>query len=37
MNFKDKQYYIAKAKYYLGLALTALAFDVFVLLMFVLA
>lgn len=27
MNFKDRKYYIAKIKYYLGLAVTALMFD----------
>ena len=36
MNFKDKQYYINKFKYYAGMLLTALLFDAFLLLMFVL-
>lgn len=31
--FKDRQYYIAKAKSYLGMALTAIAFDFIVLCM----
>ena len=31
MNFKDKQYYINKAKEYLGLILSAIMFDVIVL------
>lgn len=31
MNFKDKHYYIERAKFYLGLALSAFAFDAFIL------
>lgn len=31
MNFKDTQYYIAKAKYYVAVALSAIAFDALVL------
>lgn len=28
MYFKDKKYYIEKAKYYLGIAATAILFDI---------
>lgn len=37
MYFKDKAYYVNKAKYYLGMTLMLLAFDAFIALMFVLA
>jgi hypothetical protein len=37
MNFKDKAYYINKAKYYCGLILTAIVFDAIVLLGLMLA
>jgi hypothetical protein len=37
MNFKDKAYYTNKAKDCLGLVMTALMFDTFIALMFVLA
>lgn len=37
MYFKDKAYYVNKVKYYLGLALTAIIFDAFIALCFVLA
>jgi hypothetical protein len=30
MNFKDKAYYVNKAKYYLGLALTVISIDAFI-------
>lgn len=36
MNFKDKQYYIQKAKEYVGLILTAALFDLFVILIIIL-
>lgn len=35
MNFKDKRYYIERAKFYLGLALSALAFDIFIFVLFI--
>ncbi len=31
MNFKNTQYYIAKAKYYLALVVSAIAFDALIL------
>ena len=33
MNFKDTQYYIAKAKYYLAMVVSAIAFDAIILFM----
>lgn len=37
MYFKDKHYYIAKVKEYLGMALTALLFDAVIIMCIVLA
>ena len=37
MYFKDKAYYINKAKYYLGLVFTAVIFAAIIVLCFVLA
>lgn len=34
MNFKDKRYYARKTKEYLGIIATALMFDLFLVLMF---
>ena len=35
MNFKDKHYYIERAKFYLGLAVSAFAFDAFLFVLFI--
>lgn len=37
MNFKDKAYYVNKAKYYLGLTLTAIVMDAIIVLCFIFA
>lgn len=37
MYFKDKAYYVNKVKDFLGMALSALIFDAFIVLLFVLA